>query len=191
MELEIVPAILVKERSELLTRISLVKDLVNIIQIDIMDGKFVPNQTIGISDLKNLPKANYEFHWMVCDPINWINKMPGDHMHLVHIETISSFDDIQETVRKVGGSVGLALNPETPLDKIIPYIDDVDEVLVMTVHPGFSGQTYISEMQSKIKKLRELRPELNIEVDGGIDTKTASHAYHSGANLLAAASAIF
>ncbi|MBU0532719.1 ribulose-phosphate 3-epimerase [Candidatus Micrarchaeota archaeon] len=191
MEPEIIPAILVKDRKELLRRINLVKDHVKTIQIDIMDGAFVPNKTIGLQDLKKLPKTHYEFHWMVKDPVNWIKKISGNHMHLVHIETISSFDAVKKTVESVGGNLGLAINPSTPIDKLIPYLDEVQEVLIMTVHPGFSGQKYLHGMESRIKQLRKSHPHLDIEVDGGINAQTIGYAYAAGANLLAAASAIF
>lgn len=194
MEAEVIPAILVKEREDLLRRISQVKGLVKEIQLDIMDGVFVPNKTIGVEDLKNLPKAKYEFHWMVKNPEKWIERVSGPHMHLVHIETInqtSSFEVIERTVKKVGGKLGLAINPETPLDRILPFVPRVKRVLIMTVHPGFSGQKYIYEMGEKIKKLRTLFPTLDIEVDGGVNKETIHHAFANGANILAAASAIF
>ncbi len=191
MELEIIPAILVKSRGELLRRISLVKEHVNIIHIDIMDNEFVPNKTIGLESLTDLPEANYGFHWMVNNPEKWIEATPGPHLHLVHIETVSSFENIKSTVQKAGGRLGLAMNPETPLESVLPHIQDVEEILIMTVRPGFSGQSYIQEMESKIKKLRELHPNLNIGADGGINKKTIGRAYAAGANYLAAASAIF
>lgn len=194
MDAEVVPAILVKTRAELLQRISQVKGLVKEIQIDIMDGEFVPNKTIGLDELHGLPNARYEFHWMVKDPERWIQKTSGPHMHLVHIETLASaaaFDKITRAVKKTGGKLGLAINPETPLEVLVPYLDRVSRVLIMTVHPGFSGQSYIREMEKKIKKLRALRPSLDIEVDGGVNEQTISHAYAAGANVLAAASAIF
>lgn len=191
MEPEIIPAILVKDRGELLACIARVKDHVKTIQIDIMDGAFVPNKTIGIEELKDLPEASYEFHWMVKDPLKWIEQMPGDHVHLVHIEAISSFEELKKTVEKAGGRLGIALNPETPLEKVLPYASEVQKVLVMTVHPGFSGQKYLQGMEEKIKRLRERYPKLDIEVDGGINPQTISRAYAAGANVLAAASAVF
>jgi ribulose-phosphate 3-epimerase len=191
MEPDIIPAILVKDRTELLACIARVKDHVKTIQIDIMDDIFVPNKTIGLEGLNDLPEASYEFHWMVKDPIRWIASTPGDHMHLVHIETIADFKEVKEAVSKAGGRLGLALNPDTPVESVLPHLDEVDEVLVMTVHPGFSGQGYIKEMEGKVKRLRELRPDLDIEVDGGINLDTIGCAYAAGANLLAAASAVF
>ena len=191
MEAVVIPAILVKSREELLRRISQVQGLVPEIQLDIMDGVFVPNKTIGLDELRDLPEAKYEFHWMVANPGDWIEKVPGPHMHLVHIETITSLEKIESAVKRAGGSLGLAINPETPLEKLLPHVQRSRRVLVMTVHPGFSGQKYIYEMGDKIRKLRSLYPDLDIEVDGGVNRETIAHAYSSGANILAAASAIF
>lgn len=195
MEIEVIPAILSKQKEDLLHKILLVKDLVKTIQLDIMDGKFVPNTTVGLNDILDLPKAQYEFHWMVKDPQNWISKIKGNHIHLVHIETIDSlnqsFDNLLSVVKGVGGEMGLAINPETPLENLLPYASRVKRVLVMSVHPGFSGQSYIKEVESKIKRLRELHPKLDIEVDGGINLSTAPAATKAGANILAAASALF
>jgi ribulose-phosphate 3-epimerase len=191
MEPEIIPAILVKSREELLRRISLVRAHVNLIHIDIMDNEFVPNKTIGLESLHGLPQANYGFHWMVKNPENWIEKTPGNHLHLVHIETVTSFESVKSAVEKSGGRLGFALNPDTPVESVLPHMDGVEEVLLMTVHPGFSGQKYIKGVEPKIRELRKLHPRLNIGADGGINKETIGRAYAAGANYLAAASAIF
>jgi len=198
MEPEVLPAILVKTRPELLSRIALVKDLVRTIQIDVMDNLFVPNKTVGIEDLIGLPPlpkgVRYEFHWMVKTPERWIARVEGPSTHIVHVETIESaehFADIRRTAQASGGKLALALNPETPLELALPFIKSVKMVLIMTVHPGFSGQKYIYEMGDKMKALRSLYPKLDIEVDGGVNLETIAHAYSNGANMLAAASAIF
>ncbi len=197
MEPEVIPAILVKNRSELFRRISLVRGLVDEIQIDVMDGEFVPNKTVGLEDLVLMPglqgDIHYEFHWMVKDPIKWIEKISGPHMHLVHVETIteSSLPKILLAVKKSGGRFGIAINPDTPMEKLLPFASKAKRILVMTVRPGFSGQKYMYEMERKVRKLRELFPKLDIEVDGGVNIETISHAYASGANLLVAASAIY
>jgi ribulose-phosphate 3-epimerase len=191
MEAVVIPAILAKSREELLRRIGQVRGLVDEIQIDIMDGEFVPNKTIGIDDLVDLPSAVYEFHWMVKDPERWIENIRGPNMHLVHVEAIASLEKVEAAVKKVGGRLGLAINPETPLEKLLPYATKARRVLVMTVRPGFSGQKYIYEMEHKVRKLRQMFPRLDIEVDGGVNNETVNHAYKNGANILAAASAIF
>ena len=171
--MEVVPAILVKSREELLAQIEKIKPSVTTAHIDIMDNIFVPNNTIGLESLTNLPSGiSYEFHWMVKDPENWISKVPGKHTHLVHVETISDWNEI-EKARAAGGKIGLAINPPTPIETLYPYITDKDvkHVLIMTVNPGFSGQSYIAEVESKIQALRAKFPTLEIEVDGGINPR--------------------
>ena len=191
MQPVVIPAILAKSKEELLHRIHQVSGLVGEIQLDIMDGDFVPNKTIGIDALEHLPKAKYEFHWMVRNPEKWIPAVRGPHMHIIHVETILDFSAIESAVKKAGGRLGIALNPETPPESIAPFLSKVKRVLVMTVHPGFSGQSYLPAMEHKIRKIRELAPKMDIEVDGGINLQTIGRAYAAGANILAAASAIF
>ena len=193
MDVEVIPAILVKSREELIAQIEKVKQNVKTVHIDIMDNAFVPNSTVGLESLTNLPSGiSYEFHWMVKDPENWISKVPGKHRHLVHVETIFDWSEIEKT-RALGGEIGLAINPPTSIEKIYPYINDkgIKEVLIMTVNPGFSGQKYIVEVESKIRSLRAKFPNLEIEVDGGINAETSERASEAGANFLAASSAIF
>jgi transketolase len=193
MDVEVIPAILVKSREELISQIEKVKPSVTTVHIDIMDNHFVPNNTIGLESLTDLPsELLYEFHWMVKDPENWIPKVPGKHTHIVHIETIFDWHQI-EKIRAFGGKIGLAINPPTPIEKLYPYINDKDikQVLIMTVNPGFCGQKYIAEVESKIQTIREKFPKLEIEVDGGINPETSERASEAGANILAASSAIF
>jgi ribulose-phosphate 3-epimerase len=128
---------------------------------------------------------------MVKDPEKWIGHIHGPHMHLVHVEALDSLPRIEEAVRKSGGELGFAINPDTPIERLLPFAPKARRVLIMTVRPGFSGQKYIYEMEHKVRKLREMFPKLDIEVDGGVNNETIPHAYASGANLLAAASAIF
>lgn len=190
MSLEVIPAILVKTKEQLLEYINKVKSHVNSVHIDVMDGKFVPNNTV--TDFSNLPKdTQYEFHWMVKDPENWIPKSPKNALHLVHIETISTWKTIEKATQSVDGTIGIVINPETPIEKAYPYVGRVKRFLLMTVHPGFDGQKYLPEVEAKIKKLRAMDPTLEIEVDGGVKPETAETAVASGANILAAASAIF
>jgi transketolase len=193
MDVEVVPAILVKSREELLAQIEKVKPSVTTVHIDIMDNVFVPNNTIGVESLTNLPSGlSYEFHWMVKNPENWISKVPGKHKHIVHVETIFDWSQI-EKARASGGKIGLAINPPTPVEKLYPYLahKEIEQVLIMTVNPGFSGQKYITDVESKIQALREKFPKLEIEVDGGINPETSERASEAGANILAASSAIF
>jgi ribulose-phosphate 3-epimerase len=192
MNLEVIPAILVKKREYLLEHISRVRAHVKTIHIDVMDNKFVPNITIGTKELQELPAGlEYEIHWMVQKPEDWIAKVKGSHMHIVHVEAVENWEKVVATVKNNGGRLGVSLSPETPLDKIKPYLNQVKKVLVMAVHPGFYGQNYIPEVELKIRGLRKIIPKTDIEVDGGINPETGMRAAAAGANNLAAATAIF
>ena len=187
MEYIVSPAILVKKRDELLKRINMVKDVAKAIHIDIMDGKFVPNTTLKPIDLMPLPLGpQYYFHWMTED--GWEESLKyrrPDIIHILHVETL------KHAVPLSPDRYGIALNPETPLKDIIPYLSRVRYVLVMSVHPGFSGQKYIEKVEDKIKELRTIDKTLDIAVDGGINEKTIIRAAKAGANIFCAASAIF
>lgn len=194
-EIEILPAILVKDRHRFLEQIGLVKPHVNGVHIDIMDDIFVPNKTIGPEELKPLPPGlGYSLHWMVESPEEQIVHLPGSHMHMIHIETVKSpshFSEIEKTVESLGGRLGISINPDTSVEEALRYKDRVSRFLVMSVIPGFDGQEYIQEIEPKIERLRKLCPTHEIEVDGGINFETAPRAARAGANLLASASTIF
>ncbi len=194
--IEIIPAVLVQSHEELISKIEVVKPYVTTVQIDIMDNVFVPNKTIGIENLNDLPKGiNYEFHWMVEEPEKWISKIDPDNrtndLHLIHVESLMNFEKVKNAVKKVSGKLGIAFNPETSLDQLTDFEDEVDYILAMTVHPGFSGQKYIAGVESKVKQLRKNHPDYDIEVDGGITVETIKGAVLAGANKIVAASAIY
>jgi len=192
-ELEVIPAVLAKSSEDMRLKIDLVTPHVNTIHIDMMDGKFVPNTTLSTEETVKVlaPGKYYIFHWMVEKPEEEIPKLGGiakDSLHLVHAEVIGRERwDLLKTM----GKTGLAVNPETSLELIGEYIDETDEFLVMSVHPGFSNQKYIPEVEGKIRELRKRKPDANIEIDGGVGPATAGGAAYAGANRLAAASAIF
>lgn len=189
---EIVPAILVKNKGELLKKIELVRPYVEKVQIDIMDGIFVPNKTIGIKELQTLPKEiGYEMHWMVHEPEKWIEKIEGRFLHSVHVEARMDFEKVKETVRKNGGRLGVAVNPPTPSEKVFEHEGDFEEIMVMAVNPGFSNQRYNESVERKIRILRGRYPKMNISVDGGINIETIGRAAKAGANKFYTASAIF
>ena len=191
---EVVPAVLVKSREELLEHIARVRESVSVVHIDIMDNEFVPNKTIGLESLSELPDGiSYEFHWMVKNPERWIAKINGNHLHLVHVETINkkNWEALKKICVRSGCRLGLVLNPETAIEKLEPYIKEVSRVVAMAVHPGFYGQKYISDVEEKIRALRTGFPELEVEVDGGVNPETAERACGAGANFLAAASAVY
>jgi len=191
-KIEIVPAILVKSREELLRKIEIVRPYAKKAQMDVMDGVFVPNKTIGVEELQDLPDGiEYEFHWMVQKPEEWIEKINGSFLHCVHAEAKMDFEKVKEAVRRNSGRIGIAINPPTQAEVVDGYIKDVEEVMVMAVNPGFSNQKYIESVEEKIKKLRERYPKMTISVDGGINAETIGRAAKAGANKFYTASAVF
>jgi ribulose-phosphate 3-epimerase len=167
---------------------------------DIMDGHFVPNLTFGppvIESLrKNQKNAYIDCHLMVTQPANWVEPLrkAGASGFTFHIESEMPEGGVPAMIKMIkdsGMKVGMVLKPATPIDALYPYVDQLDLVLIMTVNPGFSGQSFMPEMMSKVKSLREKCPNLNIEVDGGISPLTIDAAAQAGANVIVAASAIF
>ncbi len=192
MRREVVPAILAKSREEMLKQIELVTPHVSAVHIDIMDGVFVNNTTVGPKEITPLPPdPEYRFHLMVMNPDVYILQIGMPCLYVVHIETVRSMEAVLLAARNCDGKVGLALNPDTPLELIKPYLDTVDYYLLMTVNPGFSGQGYIKKVEEKITTLRKLLPNADIAVDGGIGPGTLERARDAGANVFCAASAIF
>jgi len=189
MKNKIIPAIIAESQEEVDQRINKVKDHLSILQLDVMDGKFVPTHSLDF-DFK-LPETNckYEAHLMIDNPEEWIEK---NHkiadIILVHIESCAEPEKIIELVKSKERKIGFVLNPETPIEKIKPYLDQIDQVLIMTVDPGFYGSKFLPGTLNKVKELRELKPNLEIEVDGGINADTIKQAYQAGANLFVSGS---
>ena len=165
------------------------------IHVDIMDGKFVNNKQNNIGVFKIL-KDNYNLpiiaHLMVSEPLNYIEKIIRFiDVFIFHIESGGKIDELIQKVRDYNKNVGIALNPDTPLEKIIPYLNKIDIILVMSVHPGWSGQEFIWETPGKINLLFAYRHQnklkFEIDVDGGINTENAKFI---NAEILTSASAI-
>ena len=192
--IKIVPAILVKTIEELNERLREVEPYVNRVQIDIMDGKFVPNVTIQPEDMKDF-KTNLlkEAHLMVEDNEKYVEDFLnlGFDMIIVHYESCKDILGIVKKVKDRGKKIALAINPPTPLSAIEDYLDNLDMVLIMTVNPGFSGQGFIPEVLPKIRALRSIRKDFDIEVDGGIKLGTVKLTSEAGANIFASCSGIF
>ena len=168
------------------------------LHLDVMDGHFVPNLTFGPPVIKslnfNLPKNTFlDVHLMVTNPLEWIDSMAdaGASIFTFHIESYSNINDVISLVKKRGMLVGLAVNPETPIDNIFNFVPLLDMVLIMTVKPGFGGQKFQPEMINKIKLLRKKFPNINIQVDGGINLENIDDVTEAGANWIVAGSSIF
>ena len=170
------------------------------VHIDVMDGHFVPNISIGVPVVQSIRKvtsAVFDCHLMISNPIDYIDAFvkAGADLISFHVESNS---DIKETIKKItsaGKKAALVVKPATPIDVVFPYLKDISMVLIMTVEPGFGGQGFMSEMLPKITALKEEieRQGLNvdIQVDGGVDEKTSDLCKKAGANVLVAGSYIF
>lgn len=167
-----------------------------LIHLDVMDGHFVPNISIGapvIAALDKVCDTPFDVHLMISDPLFYIDDFikAGADIITFHIECES---DIEKTIDKIvdaGCKAALAVKPNTPIEAVYPYLDKLSMVLVMTVEPGFGGQSFMESTMPKIKELRAKCPELDIQVDGGINADTIKIAGRAGANVFVAGSAVF
>lgn len=187
----IIPAIIAKSQEELDKALSKVTDIVEIAQLDVMDNKFVPNTSLFFDFKVTKTSCLFEAHLMMEDPESWIeNNWQKVDTILVHYESCSDPKSIISKVKNKGKKVGFVLNPETSIQNLSDFIDDIDQVLIMTVNPGFYGSPFLPEMLDKITELRNLKPDLDIEVDGGVTDKTISLVDKAGANMFVSGSYI-
>ncbi len=198
-KIKISPSILSADLSRLNEEIKEIEDYSDLLQVDVMDNKFVPNITPQAELLKKInTKVPLDIHLMVKEPseeyiktfINANKKLKINNI-TVHYEACGNLGKTLDFIKKNRIKPAVAINPETPLDAIKDVLDKVEMVLIMTVEPGFSGQKFIESALEKVKQLRKMRPNLDIEVDGGINDKTAGLAVKAGANILVASSFIF
>lgn len=169
--------------------------------IDVMDGHFVPNITIGAPVVKSLKKemnSVADVHLMISDPLKYAEDFAkaGADFITFHVESDSDPVETINKIRELGCKPSISVKPKTPAETIFPYLEMVDMVLVMTVEPGFGGQSFMADMMPKVKTIREECErrglhDMYIEVDGGIDTNTISVAAEAGANAFVSGSAIF
>ena len=170
------------------------------LHIDVMDGHFVPNITLGAPIVKCMRKCSdlvFDVHLMISDPKKYIPDFvkAGADIITFHVESDSPVEQTVELIRSLGCKAALSVKPKTPVEVVFPYLDKLSMVLIMTVEPGFGGQSFMADMMDKVKLLRaecEKRGlDMDIQVDGGINEKNAGLAVESGANVLVAGSAIF
>ncbi|XP_065883293.1 ribulose-phosphate 3-epimerase-like [Dysidea avara] len=166
------------------------------LHLDVMDGHFVPNITFGAPLVKCLrakvPNAFFDMHMMVSEPERWVKDMAdaGADQYTFHLEATKDPVALIQLIRQHGMKVGIAIKPGTSEKELLPYIDQVDMALVMTVEPGFGGQKFMSDMMPKVEFLRQQYPSLDIEVDGGLSPKTIEEAAKAGANMIVSGSAV-
>jgi len=173
----------------------------DLIHVDVMDGHFVPNITIGpavVRSLKRVARVPLDVHLMITDPDRYIEAFAaaGASMISVHVEVLPHLHRTVHAIKALGVKAGVVLNPATPVVAIEQIAGDVDFVLVMSVNPGFGGQTFIPRSESKVREVRAVldragNSAASIEIDGGIDMTTAPRVVAAGARILVAGSAIF
>ncbi|GIK51363.1 MAG: ribulose-phosphate 3-epimerase [Planctomycetota bacterium] len=168
----------------------------DLLHVDVMDAHFVPNLTIGppvVAAIKRVARKPLDCHLMMTDPQRYVADFAkaGAAIITIHVEANAPVSDTLDAIRKAGARPGLVLNPETSIDAAAPYLSRIDMLLIMSVWPGFGGQKFMPQVLETVKAARRLAPDLDIEIDGGINAETARQAVSAGANVLVAGSYVF
>jgi ribulose-phosphate 3-epimerase len=170
------------------------------VHVDVMDGHFVPNLTFGpkmVADLHRATRLPLDVHLMIERPDDWVDRYvdAGAAFVVVHVEAARQVSATLSRIRARGAKAGITLNPDTPVDAVLPYLEEVDLALVMSVNPGFGGQKFI---ESALSKLQRLRSEIDarhlaveLEVDGGVKLDNVRRVIAAGASVVVAGSAVF
>ena len=174
----------------------------DMLHIDVMDGHFVPNLSLGVPVLQSLhaalPQAYYDVHLMITDPLRYVPAFAGAGADLItfHLEADSPAGDTIRAIREANCAVGVSIKPGTPAEAVFPLLEQVDMVLVMSVEPGFGGQSFLPGALDKIAAIRAEadrrgRKQLMVQVDGGVNAATGRACREAGADVLVAGSAVF
>lgn len=198
---KIAPSILAADYANFASELKRIEETsAEYVHIDIMDGQFVPNITFGadvVASMRKHSKFVFDCHLMVVNPERFVDAFAqaGADIMTVHAESTLHIHGALQKIKKAGMKAGVVINPGTPVSAIEPVLSLVDQVLIMTVNPGFGGQAFIPEMLEKVQKVAKIRDEkgydFDIEVDGGVDNKTIKACYQAGANVFVAGSYLF
>lgn len=170
------------------------------VHIDIMDGQFVPNISFGadvVASMRKHSKLVFDCHLMVVEPERYVDALAqaGADIMTIHVEATKHIHGALQKIKAAGLKAGVVINPGTPVEAVLPVLNLVDQVLIMTVNPGFGGQAFIPECLEKVEAVAKIRDEkgysFDIEVDGGVDNSTIKACYDAGANVFVAGSYLF
>ena len=199
--IKISPSILSADFSILRDEIkNLEKAGADLIHVDVMDGHFVPNITMGppiIRAIRKCTKLPFDVHLMISPVEKYIKAFAdaGSDIITLHPEATDNLKRAVQTVKSFGKKAGVSLNPKTPISALMDVINDIDLILIMSVNPGFAGQSFMSEVLPKVSELRKMindkKLKIDIEIDGGINFETAPLAVKAGANILVSGTTIF
>ena len=186
---QVLPAIIAQNQKELTTMLTKIPFAENIM-LDLMDGKFVASSSLDFP--MELPEGRqYQLHMMAVDPLERIKNLPPQvDTVILHAEALDNIEEAIEAAEKQGLKLFIALNPQTPVTMVEPYLEKLNGVLIMSVTPGQYGAKFLPEQLAKVRTLREKSTEINIEVDGGMSDKTIGLAVAAGANMIASGSFI-
>ena len=193
--IKISPSILASDYANLQSELDRISTS-DLIHVDVMDGHFVPNISIGapvVASIKKVCNVPFDVHLMISNPLDYVEDFANAGADIICFHTECD-SDVEKTVDKIislGKKPALAIKPATPVDDVVKYLDKLSMVLVMTVEPGFGGQSFMESTMPKIVELRAKCPDLDIQVDGGINNETVKIAGKAGANVFVAGSAVF
>lgn len=191
---KIIPTILTKKPAELKTQLTLLQGQTKWVQIDIMDGKFVPSVSVSISQLKNAQQFfNLEIHLMVQNPENYFKdcELVGAKRVYFHLESTNDPAKVLSVMKKYSFQKGIALNPETNVTELVEFLNKIDAVLLLSVVPGVQGRKFISSVTEKIPVIRAVNPEVILGMDGGIKKESIKEIFGAGVNYVTIGSSIW
>ena len=190
----VVPAILTDDPESLEVMIRQAEEFTGFVQVDIMDGQFVPSKSITAKHLHDITiNLEWEAHLMVMEPESYFEdfRRAGAKKVVFHYEATDRPEEVIARARKSGLGVGLAINPETPVSDTLPLLNEVDSVLLLTVNPGYYGAPFIPEVMDKVAELHAARPDMEVGVDGGIKEGNIAEVARKGVDMICVGSAVF